>query len=541
MMSDHPPILRVRRPEMAARLAAGGGAAPARPARAARPPAPPPRHQPEGKPVSLLKRLERYVSALFKLGRTAKLAKTASHAATVIEPRLDALAQDFYEFREEVGSGHAFGGDDGWGPRLERVEITARETRDRLAEFAVAPPRIAEVEGALERVEGKLDTAEGWLHTAEVRLDAMEGEIARARVRRKDFDEVAQRVSTLEERLREENAALRGQVADLTAKLDALTARVEGGEGHFKALEDAFRRHSEDAHGRLSAVERDLGDRLGGFERRVDRVVGDVAQAGRAYADLTRRLDLQRFRAGEAAADAAPPSEPPREGLEALMDAFYGRLEDRFRGSREEIKGRLTVYLDDIDRAMAATGALPALDLGCGRGEWVELLTESGYAARGIDLNPVQIAEAAAKGLAVEQGDALAALAAAPDNAYAAITAHHLIEHLPFETLTWMTREALRVLAPGGVLIYETPNCRNLIVGATTFNIDPTHKKPLPAELLSTLLDTVGYHPVEMRPLHPSETLEAFARDDRADPYLAELLFGPQDLAAIAIKPRIAA
>jgi O-antigen chain-terminating methyltransferase len=180
------------------------------------------------------------------------------------------------------------------------------------------------------------------------------------------------------------------------------------------------------------------------------------------------------------------------------------------------------------------------LDLGCGRGEWVELLTEQGHAAEGIDLNPVQIAEAEAAGLPVRQGDALAALAEAPDNAYAAVTAHHLVEHLPFETVGWMTREALRVLAPGGVLIYETPNPRNLIVGATTFHLDPTHRRPMPAEVLTTLLDTAGYHPVEARPLHPSETLGAFRRDARADPYIAELLFGPQDLAVLATKPAVA-
>ena len=183
-----------------------------------------------------------------------------------------------------------------------------------------------------------------------------------------------------------------------------------------------------------------------------------------------------------------------------------------------------------------ARSARPVLDLGCGRGEWLELLAEAGIAAEGVDTNPMQIAEAG-PGLAIREGDALAALAEAPDGAYAAITAHHLVEHLPFDRVVWMTREALRCLAPGGVLIYETPNPRNLIVGATTFHIDPTHRRPLPAEVLTTLMDTAGFHPVEARPLHPSETREAVVAEGRLDPDIADLLFGPQDLAVIGTRP----
>lgn len=482
-------VLRVRLPAIAERLAdphgagVGSGRAPGRSPPRARLVPPSATPNPEREPVSLFKRIERYFSAFFKLGRTAKTAKAAQHSVSVLEPRLDSLAQELYELNDR--------------------QVALEGMRD-------------------------------WIDALEQRLG-----------------EGAHRIEEVRTEARDTADELRSGQSDVRRGFDAALERIAGLEERVSEISDALRRSSEDAHTRLAAIERNLGERmrpeldgfagrLEGFERRVDRVAGDVAQSARAYSELSRRLDLQRFRGGEAARDPAPEGPPAREGLDALLESFYGRLEDRYRGSREEIKRRLAVYLPDIAAAREAAGGRAVLDLGCGRGEWVELLTEQGHAAEGIDLNPVQIAEAEAAGLPVRQGDALAALAEAPDNAYAAVTAHHLVEHLPFETVGWMTREALRVLAPGGVLIYETPNPRNLIVGATTFHLDPTHRRPMPAEVLTTLLDTAGYHPVEARPLHPSETLGAFRRDARADPYIAELLFGPQDLAVLATKPAVA-
>jgi O-antigen chain-terminating methyltransferase len=37
---------------------------------------------------------------------------------------------------------------------------------------------------------------------------------------------------------------------------------------------------------------------------------------------------------------------------------------------------------------------------------------------------------------------------------------------------------------PGGLLILETPNPENLVVGACTFWYDPTHIRPLPPAMM---------------------------------------------------------
>ncbi|MGF1445448.1 MAG: methyltransferase domain-containing protein [Pikeienuella sp.] len=558
--------------------------------------------------MSVFKRIERYVSAFFKLGRISRQAKGAAHSVTVIEPRVHALTQDVYELSDrhwalerkvvdeiaaDIETKQAALSDE-VAERLRQAEEESRNIHGLLVDsldelkpqLGSLTPRIGTLEGRLDGVEARLDGSEGWLQTAEARIDGFETQIHRIRpeietlradgarfvaekeLLRADIGQLkadldgwtaqrdALRAEVVElKRARDgligDRDAMREQIARLTERLDTLIGRVNGGEGHFQSLEAAFRTHKESTQDRFTTIEKEVSDamrpeiaaqadRLRGFEGRVDRVAGDIASASRAYTDISRRVDLLRFGSSASGRDTPPLAPEAREGLAALMDAFYGRLEDRFRGARSEIKERLRVYLPDIRAAVVAAPGRAVLDLGCGRGEWVELLAEVGIEAHGVDLNPVQIEEAVAMGLPVSQGDALKALAETPDGALAAVTAHHLIEHLPFETLTWMTREALRALAPGGVLIYETPNCQNLIVGASTFHIDPTHVKPLPPQLLSTLLDTVGFHPVETRPLHPSETRDVFLRDDRADPYLAELMFGPQDLAMLARKPVLA-
>ena len=187
--------------------------------------------------------------------------------------------------------------------------------------------------------------------------------------------------------------------------------------------------------------------------------------------------------------------------------------------------------------AVIRTGGKPVMDIGCGRGEWLSLLNDTGITALGIDTNPVQIADVQEKGLDARQGDARSALTDAEDNSMACITAHHLIEHLPFEEVLWITREAMRVLAPGGVLLFETPNVRNVLVGATSFHNDPTHLHPMTDPVLTVLFETVGFHPIETRHLHPHEKLAEFMTKPGFDPELANLMFGAQDLAILGHKP----
>ena len=149
------------------------------------------------------------------------------------------------------------------------------------------------------------------------------------------------------------------------------------------------------------------------------------------------------------------------------------------------------------------------LDLGCGRGEWLELAQSYGFAAHGVDLDEGMLADCFARGLSVTHGDAIEYLAGEADGSLAIVSGFHIAEHLPFEVLQRLYREAQRALRPGGFLILETPNAENLHVGSLTFHMDPTHNKPLPPGLLSFLARHYGFARAEILRLQESAQLRA--------------------------------
>ena len=144
-----------------------------------------------------------------------------------------------------------------------------------------------------------------------------------------------------------------------------------------------------------------------------------------------------------------------------VLDAMYATFEDQFRGTREDIKSRQAVYLPIIREANVGTEIAPVIDLGCGRGEWLELLHDQGLLAKGIDLNRIFLLTCRDMDLEVIEEDALTFLRQQKPSSAGAITGFHIIEHLPLKYLISLFDEALRVLQPGGVVIFETPNPEN--------------------------------------------------------------------------------
>jgi O-antigen chain-terminating methyltransferase len=225
------------------------------------------------------------------------------------------------------------------------------------------------------------------------------------------------------------------------------------------------------------------------------------------------------------------------EESEHLLDAFYVSFEDRYRGTREKIKARHRVYLPYIETGMTNTQHGVVVDIGCGRGEWLELLAESGIQAYGFDLNRIAVSECRERGLDARAGDALSALVNTTESSISAITSFHVIEHLPFESMVALVDQALRVLRPGGMLLFETPNPANLLVAAERFYLDPTHRNPLPSELISHLLGSRGFERVEVIPLHPVDWPAIRAYDDPMLALLQDKMFGPQDYGIVGWKP----
>jgi SAM-dependent methyltransferase len=218
------------------------------------------------------------------------------------------------------------------------------------------------------------------------------------------------------------------------------------------------------------------------------------------------------------------------------LDAFYLSFENHFRGRRSDIKSRVAFYLPYLAATGAGQADRPILDLGCGRGEWLELLKEGNLESRGVDLNSMMVAQCRERGLDVGEDDVLHYLRNLPDGSLGAITGFHIIEHLPFDVLIDLVAESHRVLKPSGVVMFESPNCKNLVVGASNFHIDPTHRSPVFPETAQFILDTHGFERVELKYLSPVEAMP-FESTNREATVLNEMLFGPQDFAVIGYKP----
>lgn len=231
----------------------------------------------------------------------------------------------------------------------------------------------------------------------------------------------------------------------------------------------------------------------------------------------------------------------------ALEESDYRALEDRYRGSEEDIAERVRRYLPWLSDAASA------IDLGCGRGEALEVLREAGIAGRGIDASAEMIRACREKGLEAEQGDLFASLAKAEEGSVDAVLSFHVIEHLEPDSLGRLASLAYRVLRPGGLLILETPSPLSLVAGARNFWLDPTHRRPVHPDSLLLALDRAGFvdtqrldvspfaaerclPEIELEDLGPEAQLLA-DRINRLRDRLDDLLFGYQDFAVIGKRP----
>lgn len=179
--------------------------------------------------------------------------------------------------------------------------------------------------------------------------------------------------------------------------------------------------------------------------------------------------------------------------MKSFVD-IYKEFEDRFRGSREDIKTRLQLYRPLLDHLTEGDMASrKAVDLGCGRGEWLDILVEAGFETVGVDVHEDMAAAGRASDRTIELRDALEYLGEQSDGSLALVSAFHVVEHVTTDYLVTLLYECHRVLCSGGLLILETPNPENVSVGTHTFFIDPTHHKPIPPLLLEFLAQQVGF------------------------------------------------
>jgi len=247
----------------------------------------------------------------------------------------------------------------------------------------------------------------------------------------------------------------------------------------------------------------------------------------------------------------APPAlgEPAEQGLppQEALDRYYLAFEDAHRGDLSAMMARYAPYGPILEEVLHAFQPQPnpqslsppgarLLDLGCGRGEWLQFAQSKGFAADGVDANPVMVAHCHGLGLSVAPGDLMPALLSQPDGALAVVSAFHVAEHLPFGLLYGLVQQAYRCLGPGGAVILETPNPENPLVGSHTFYHDHTHRNPLTPTALQFLLRYLGFQRVRILRLHPYPESHRVPGEDPLTERFNGLFCGPQDFAVIGFR-----
>jgi len=221
---------------------------------------------------------------------------------------------------------------------------------------------------------------------------------------------------------------------------------------------------------------------------------------------------------------------------ENWLDQFYFDFENHFRGTKEDILKGQSAYLQYLQKSGVNFENKPALDLGCGRGEWLQALKSANIVAKGVDLNQIMIEECLHSVLDVVEQDVIEYLNLLEPESVGAITGFHIVEHLPFSTLVHLLDECLRVLISGGIAIFETPNPENLMVGSCNFYTDPTHRNPIPPHTLSFMLTQRGFVEttvLQFSPLASSQDIKVIDPELRQ---VVERYYKEQDYAVIGKK-----
>ncbi len=275
------------------------------------------------------------------------------------------------------------------------------------------------------------------------------------------------------------------------------------------------------------------------FHGELVQVKGQISSHKHYIVDQQRRLSVLLEEARKRLPDPIEPKQIQNMLTEEdhLLNAMYVTFEDQFRGTRDDIKQKQSIYIPVIKETAAGTIERPVLDLGCGRGEWLELLKENKMTAKGVDSNRILTGQCDELGLDVIEADVLAYLRSLASNSIGAVTGFHIIEHLPLKAIISLFDESIRLLKSGGVAIFESPNPENLIVGACNFYFDPTHIKPLPPTMTSYLLESRGFSRVEIKRLHPyPENLHVHGSDKILSDRINEHLYCAQDFSIIGYK-----
>ncbi len=380
-------------------------------------------------------------------------------------------------------------------------------------------------------------------------------------------------------RVRDLSAQTDARASELASHIDVRAGELARGAAHFE--QDLLARVEQVDHLKAEAAElkdvrrhwiewradwerklatneiqflRSAADLQGAFQHRVTQIESnfrDIVKAQhwdylgaleRSTLDVQKRLwdDLEKIRADyerlihtelrmvRQRALISKPAVVEAETAPVLPRFDYGRFAERFRGDEDYVRRNQAFYKPIF------SGHENVLDIGCGRGEFLETMREAGVAARGIDLSEESVAQCVHKGLAAERADLFEYLASQADGEFDGMMSSQVVEHLAPEALPRILQLCAAKLRRGGVLAIETPNPECLAIFATHFYLDPTHTRPVPHQLLAFYLEEAGFGQIEVHRLSPA--IDSIPELAELPEHFRNRFFGGLDYAIVAVK-----
>lgn len=368
----------------------------------------------------------------------------------------------------------------------------------------------------------------------EEELDAHFDRIAVHRTPAYNYDQLRTRVAGLESA---------GSFSPAAIPMDT---RIPGGSQLHRTVAKIVSRQTQGILAQMQRYSDALRETLWEF------VAALESPAAHTHVELAGELDavFERLatyeRAGSATTAIAGLTQRVQE-LEAASRSEFApwfsneRFEEEFRGDAENLRER---YQDLARQFEGCEGRV--VDIGCGRGEFLELLIDLGVNAAGIEIDSELVRSCVERGLPVEYGDGISWLRMTPDSSLGGLSLVQVVEHLSAQELVDLVALAARKLRAGGRIVVETVNPQSLYVFAHSFFLDPTHVAPVHPAYLHFLFREAGFASVDLQwrsPPPADDTLEPMAGNDEGAARfnanvarLNQLLFAAQDYALVATR-----
>jgi O-antigen chain-terminating methyltransferase len=409
---------------------------------------------------------------------------------------------------------------------------------------SVNPRPPGPLNGLIQSAKQNVSRALGWFVRDQVEFNrsvlvAVEATLESLNEVNRTFTAVGERLDALDKKIGESTGALQAEASELkdirshwvrwreewekklfqneVHFLRSLSDLQASNQAHAVALDSSYRESVRAQHAEFT------GEVSRALEHVHERFWADLQKIRLEYESLIHNeLRVIRQKAFASSTIAAPTR---IAAAESPLEIDYARFADRFRGSEEYVRERQKFYLPWF------SGRSNVLDIGCGRGEFLELMRESGVQARGVDLDDESVALCRSKGLEARAADVFEFLAGEPDSSFDGIFAAQVIEHMAPEKVPQLVRLCGAKLKPNGVLALETPNPECLAIFATHFYLDPTHTRPIPPGLLVFYYEEAGFGGIDVHRLAPA--VESMPSLNELPAAFREAFFGGLDYSVI--------